>query len=107
MEKWGISDENTGINLSTLYDLLREQFQDPNDPWYKETLKWWDECVLTPPCLGVHLFISLHLSQVFPDTSDDHDPPGVRDMEGPTMRERMAQERVARMAQGGSLAADA
>ena len=45
MEKWGTVDDETGFNLSKLYDLLREQFQDPNDPWCKETLKWWDECV--------------------------------------------------------------
>jgi len=31
------------MNLSTLYDLLREQFQDPDDPWCKETLAWWNE----------------------------------------------------------------
>jgi hypothetical protein len=105
MEKWGISDD-TGVNLSTLYDLLREQFQDPDDPWYKETLKWWDKCVLTFTSLGFRPF-TIHLSQVFPDTPDDHDPPGARDMEGPTMRERLAQEQVARTAQGGSSAADA
>ena len=46
MEKWGIVDDETGTNLSVLYDLLREQFQDPDDPWCKETLKWWDEYVL-------------------------------------------------------------
>lgn len=43
MEKWGIEDENTATNLSMLYDLLREQFSDPNDSWYKETLEWWNE----------------------------------------------------------------
>lgn len=43
MEKWGIQDENTATNLSTLYDLLREQFSDPDDPWYKGTLEWWNE----------------------------------------------------------------
>jgi len=43
MEKWAMVDDNTGMNLSTLYDLLREQFQDPNDPWCKETLEWWNE----------------------------------------------------------------
>jgi len=43
MEKWGMVDDNTGMNLSTLYDLLREQFQDPDDPWCKETLEWWNE----------------------------------------------------------------
>jgi len=43
MEKWAMVDDNTGMNLSTLYDLLREQFQDPDDPWCKETLDWWNE----------------------------------------------------------------
>jgi len=43
MEKWSIADDDTGINLSALYNLLREQFRGPDDPWYKETLKWWDE----------------------------------------------------------------
>jgi hypothetical protein len=43
MEKWGIQDENTAINLSMLYNLLREQFGDSNDPWYKETLEWWNK----------------------------------------------------------------
>ena len=56
MEKWGIVDDETGFNLSTLYDLLREQFQDPNDPWCKETLKWWDGCVSTFLHLGSCLF---------------------------------------------------
>ena len=39
MEKWGMVDDNTGMNLSMLYDLLREQFQDLDDPWCKETLE--------------------------------------------------------------------
>ena len=43
MEKW---DTRFGdVNLSSLYDLLREQFRNPEDPWYRETLKWWNECV--------------------------------------------------------------
>lgn len=101
MEQWGMIDSDTGTDLSALYDLLREQFQDLEDPWCKETLKWWNECVLIPSCL----FSLIHgscLSQVFPNTSDDGDERDVRDMVGPTMRERMAQERAARMAEGGS-----
>jgi len=43
MEHWSMSDDDTGINLSTLYDLLREQFWDPDDSWCKETLEWWNE----------------------------------------------------------------
>jgi hypothetical protein len=43
MEKWAIQDDNTGMNLSALYNLLREQFYDTGDPWCKETLKWWNE----------------------------------------------------------------
>jgi hypothetical protein len=43
MEKW---DSRFGdVNLSSLYDLLREQFRNPEDPWYRETLAWWNECV--------------------------------------------------------------
>lgn len=48
MEKWAIQDDNTGINLSALYDLFREQFCDPDDPWYTETLEWWNEYVFPP-----------------------------------------------------------
>ena len=40
-------------------------------------------------------------SQVFPNSSNDDDNQDIRDMEGPTMRERMQQERMARMTQGG------
>lgn len=43
-------------------------------------------------------------SQVFPDVSNDSDGQDLRDMEGPTVRERMEQERAARMAEGASLA---
>lgn len=44
MEEWSVSDEE--VDLSLMYDLLREQFQDPDDPWVKETLGWWNEYVL-------------------------------------------------------------
>ena len=40
MLTWGMTDEE--IDLSLMYDLLRQQLQDPDDPWVKETLKWWD-----------------------------------------------------------------
>ena len=44
MEKWSLTFGD--VNLSLLYDLLREQFCNPEDPWYRDTLKWWNECVL-------------------------------------------------------------
>jgi len=43
MEKWDMRFGD--INLSSLYDLLREQFRNPEDPWYRDTLKWWNEYV--------------------------------------------------------------
>lgn len=100
MEKWAMVDDSTGINLSALYDLLREQFQNPDDPWYKETLKWWNEYVSTPAHPSICQFTN-RPSQVFPEVSNNNDDRDVRDLEGPTMRERMVQEREARMAQGG------
>ena len=69
MEKWGIVDDETGLNLSTLYDLLREQFQDLDDPWCKETLQWWDEYVSKFPHLGSRLFTDhtiAKFSQILP-----------------------------------------
>jgi len=63
MERWGIVDDDTGINLSVLYDLLREQFQYPDDSWCKETLKWWNECVLAFPSVGYRLFIDHTLAK--------------------------------------------
>jgi len=44
---WKIEDEE--VNLSLLYDLLRRQLCNSDDPWVKETLQWWDRCV--PPFL--------------------------------------------------------
>ena len=61
MEKWAIVDDDTGTNLSLLYDLLREQFDDPCDPWHEETLKWWDRCVFKSPYWCSHLF-TIHIS---------------------------------------------
>ena len=46
MLTWGMMDEE--VNLSSMYDVLRQQFQNPDDPWVKETLQWWDGYVLTP-----------------------------------------------------------
>lgn len=45
MEKWGTTFGE--VNLASLYDLLREQFRNPDDPWYKDTIKWWNEYVWT------------------------------------------------------------
>jgi hypothetical protein len=39
-------------------------------------------------------------SEIFPNTSNDGDDRDIRDMEGPSIRERMEQEHAARMAQG-------
>ena len=39
------------------------------------------------------------LSQVFPNTSNDSDERGIRDTEGPTMREVMERERARRKAE--------
>lgn len=47
MEEWNIKDQE--VDLSLMYDLLREQFRDPDDPWVKETLGWWNEYVLAFP----------------------------------------------------------
>ena len=44
MVTWGMRDEE--VDLSLLYDLLRQQFRHPDDPWVKETLEWWDRCVV-------------------------------------------------------------
>ena len=44
MEEWRVDDEE--VDLSMMYDLLRELFHDPDDPWVKETLAWWNEYVL-------------------------------------------------------------
>ena len=46
MLMWGMMDEE--VNLSSMYDVLRQQFQNPDDPWVKETLQWWDGYVLMP-----------------------------------------------------------
>ena len=46
MTTWGMKDGE--IDLSLLYDLLRRQLCDPDDPWVKETLQWWNECARSP-----------------------------------------------------------
>jgi len=63
MEKWGITDDETATNLSALYNLLREQFQDPDDPWCKETLEWWNECVPVLHSPGSCIFIDCTLAK--------------------------------------------
>ena len=47
MEKW--DTRSSDVSLSSLYDLLREQFRNPEDPWYRDTLEWWTEYVLVTP----------------------------------------------------------
>ena len=96
MTEWRISHDE--VDLSLLYDLLRQQLCNPDDPWVKETLRWWDRYVVQypyqPPTHG------LSSSQVFPTATDgDDDLPDLRDMEGPSMRELMEIERAARMSQ--------
>ena len=97
MVGWGIKDGE--VNLSTLYDLLRQQFRNPDDPWVKETLEWWNRFVGTL----VSTFLPIHTSsssQIFPTPADSHDDTDdFRDMEGPTMSELMEREREARMSQ--------
>jgi len=62
--------------------------------------------VSIPTCPGFHLLTSL-ASQVFPVTPSGPDRRDIRDMEGPTMRERMAQELAERVSQGSSSAPNA
>ena len=45
MITWGMKHEE--VDLSLLYDLLRQQLRDGDDPWVKETLQWWDRYVAT------------------------------------------------------------
>ena len=47
MITWGVRDEE--VDLSMLYDLLRQQLHNPNDTWVQETLEWWNRCVSTSP----------------------------------------------------------
>jgi hypothetical protein len=66
MEEWGIRDQE--VDLSLLYDLFREQFQDLDDSWVKETLDWWNACVLafrsqTPQ--PIHMIPQTSLSQSY------------------------------------------
>jgi hypothetical protein len=70
-----------GIKFTRLYLLLREQLAYPDDPWFSDTLKWWNE-------------------QIFDASSatDDEDPSeAARDAEGPSTRERSDRERQLRM----------
>jgi len=43
MVTWGMTDEE--VDLSSMYDVLRQQFQNTNDPWVRETIQWWDRFV--------------------------------------------------------------
>jgi len=92
---WG--EEWKGVKLTRLYILLREQFAHPGDPWCVETLKWWNEFRLF-----VHYLSSIY-SQSFrkifgssTETNEDFQEV-MRDIQGPSMRERMDNERQERM----------
>jgi len=98
MLTWAMTDDE--VDLSSMYDVLRQQFQNPDDPWVKETLQWWDGYVLTPPHQTSHPFMVYHSSQVFPTPANEgEDPDNLRDTEGPTVRELMEMERAARISQ--------
>jgi hypothetical protein len=86
-----------GIQFPRLYILLREQFAHSDDPWRAETLKWWDEYVLcsSPPTL----MCSQYPRKIFggaPDT-DEELQEEERETQGPSMRSRMENERLARI----------
>ena len=73
-------EEWKGIKFARLYILLREQFAYPEDPWYANTLQWWNE-------------------QVFgasPET-DEGVPEAAQDMQGPSTCERGDNERQQRI----------
>jgi hypothetical protein len=97
MEKWSNEDEE--IDLFLMYDMFREQFQDTDDPWVKETLNWWNECVSMSLWQAPSPFTQL-FRRVFPKPTDSgNNPHDLRDMEGPSMRELIEMERHARAAQ--------
>ena len=71
---------------------LREQLTPPDDPWVTETLEWWNKFRLGP------LLSILHMLTVFRKVFGDspgapNRRPKVRDTQGPSVRERMANER--------------
>ena len=59
MLTWGMTDDE--VDLSSMYDVLRQQFQNPDDPWVKETIRWWDRYVSTFPRRTSHLFTACPL----------------------------------------------
>lgn len=101
MVAWGMKYEE--VDLSLLYDLLRQQFQNTDDPWVKDTLQWWNRHVaitFTNPDS-----LSLPHSQVFPTPRDtDNGQEDLRDNEGPTMRELLNAERAGRVSQASAAA---
>ncbi|KAF9791087.1 hypothetical protein BJ322DRAFT_1208320 [Thelephora terrestris] len=77
-----------GIQFPRLYILLREQFAHSDDPWRAETLKWWDEKIFGGA----------------PDT-DEELQEEERETQGPSMRSRMENERLARIQAASQAAA--
>ena len=78
VKEW--KEEWKGIKFPRLYILLREQFAYPDDPWYSDTLKWWNEQVFGT---------SHSANEIVPETAQD--------TEGPSTRERSDYERQQRM----------
>lgn len=73
-------EEWEGINLPRLYILLREQFAYPDDPWYSDTLQWWNKQTFEKSC-----------------GTDEDVPETAQDAEGPSTRERGDAERQQRI----------
>lgn len=89
------------VNLSSLYDLLQEQFRNPEDPWYKDTIKWWNEYVQKDHSSWPTAY-KLSFSNVFPNTSSAQEPHDLRETEGLMTREQMELEQQERISQAAS-----
>ena len=99
MTKWATMSGD--VNLSSLYDLLREQFRNPEDPWYKDTIKWWNEYVQKDHSSWPTAY-KLSISNVFPNASSAQEPHDLRETEGLTTREQMELEQQERISQAAS-----
>lgn len=90
-------EEWKGVKFARLYILLREQFAHPDDPWHIETLNWWNEFCLSIHCL--YFICSQSFRKIFGGTGEtsEESPEAARDMENPSTRERMDNERRERI----------
>ncbi|KAF8668368.1 hypothetical protein AX14_006190 [Amanita brunnescens Koide BX004] len=60
--------EISGFNLSVLYEQILNLFEDPDDPWAKETLEWWNRKV------GIYhepKLVTISGSETEPETNED------------------------------------